>query len=76
MALLASPDTLASPTGWYWNPDTGESYRRYPFFADRVAQLKQRFAPNGQALLIAGCGFGYLVDECVTAGYDAWGGHF
>jgi len=73
VSLIASLELFTSPGGWYWNPDAGTGYRRYPFFADRVAQLKQRFAPNGQALLVAGCGYGYLVDEARTAGYNAWG---
>lgn len=53
----------------YANPP----YSRYPFFQTRIDALKQRFAPTGQKLLIVGCGFGYLVDDAVTAGYDAWG---
>jgi hypothetical protein len=73
VTLLASPALFASPDGLYWNPADGSSYRRYPFFADRVDALKQRFAPNGQALLIAGCAFGYLVDQARQAGYNAWG---
>lgn len=48
-------------------------YGRYPFFQQRVDALKGRFAPNGQKALVVGCGYGYLVDDLVAAGYDAWG---
>lgn len=57
------------PGALYANPP----YSRYPFFQTRIDELKQRFAPTGQKLLIVGCGFGYLVDDAVTAGYDAYG---
>lgn len=45
----------------------------YPFFAERIAALRTRFAPTGQKLAIWGCGFGYLVAKAVAAGYDAFG---
>lgn len=57
----------------YYNPATGQGYRQYPFFQERIDSLKGRFAPNGQKLLVAGCGWGYLVQLAVAAGYDAWG---
>lgn len=56
-------------TGALYDPP----YSRFPFFQTRLDGLKQRFAPSGQKLLVVGCGFGYLVDDAVTAGYDAWG---
>lgn len=49
------------------------AYSRFPFFQSRLDSLKQRFAPTGQKLLVVGCGFGYLVDDLVAAGYDAYG---
>jgi hypothetical protein len=56
--------------GGLYGPDP---YHEYPFFQERVDELIGRFAPNGQKLLVVGCGYGYLVDLCVTAGYDAFG---
>jgi len=52
---------------------TPEGYRRYPHLSKRVNELNQRFAPNGQKLLVAGCAFGFLVDDLVGVGYDAYG---
>lgn len=52
----------------YW-----PGYREYPFFASRLEALRGRFAPAGQKLAICGCGWGYLVEKCVAAGYDAYG---
>lgn len=46
-------------------------YHRYPFFAERAAELSRRFQ-NGK-ILIAGCGWGYLVEDALAAGFDAWG---
>jgi hypothetical protein len=39
----------------------------------RLANLHQRFAPNGQKLLVVGSGWGWLVSLLVTDGYDAYG---
>lgn len=39
----------------------------------RIASLRQRYAPAGQKLAIWGCGWGWLVNLAVTAGYDAYG---
>ena len=49
------------------------SYGTQTTFNRRVNDLQGRFAPNGQKLLIAGCGWGHLVALCRSAGYDAWG---
>lgn len=73
MSLLGSAALFEDPTGLYWTPAEGTGYTRYAFFGMRLDSLKQRFAPNGQKLLVAGCGWGFLVDELLTAGYDAWG---
>lgn len=62
-----------------WVPnqaDWDSAYDLYldgPWFQARVDELTGRFAPAGQKVLVAGAGFGYLVDRLVTAGYDAWG---
>lgn len=53
--------------GLYNNPP----YRRYGYFSRRAADMKGRF-PTGK-ILIAGCGWGYTVDELVKLGFDAWG---
>ncbi len=63
MALLA--DASRFEGGWY------TTYQRYPFFAERAAWIHAQ-VPAGK-LLIAGCGPGYLVDELVKLGRDAWG---
>lgn len=47
-------------------------YQRYPFFGWRAEWLIQRYGTAGK-WLIAGCGWGYLVDELVKLGVDAWG---
>jgi cyclopropane fatty-acyl-phospholipid synthase-like methyltransferase len=51
------------------------SYRRYPFFAERREMVMGRFGNPQSAgkILIAGCGWGYLVEELLTQGYDVWG---
>lgn len=63
MALLA--DASRFEGGWY------SAYQRYPFFAERAAWIHAQ-VPTGK-LLVAGCGPGYLVDELVLLGRDAWG---
>jgi hypothetical protein len=63
MPLLA--DASRFEGGWY------DGYRRYPFFAQRAAWIHAT-VPTGK-LLIAGCGWGYLVDELVKLERDAWG---
>lgn len=47
-------------------------YRRYPFFAWRAKWLVDRYGTAGK-WLVAGCGWGFLVDELVTLGVDAYG---
>lgn len=51
--------------GWYTN------YVRYPFYTTRSFQVRQNFA--GAVILVAGCGFGYMVDQLVSEGRNAWG---
>jgi cyclopropane fatty-acyl-phospholipid synthase-like methyltransferase len=48
------------------------AYRRYPFFAERADFLTRRYPELG-TVLVVGCGWGYLVDELETRGWDAWG---
>src|SRR3989344_51243 len=75
--LIWTEADFEKPGCFYCNPGSPPGvpagYRRYPFFADRLAMLKRRFAPDNQKLLIVGCGYGYLVDLALQAGYDAWG---
>jgi hypothetical protein len=67
-------DATQGATALYYNPSDGSGYPTgSPMFADRVAALKQRVAPTGQKLAIWGCGFGSLVAQAVSAGYDAYG---
>lgn len=57
-------------------PGTGnlyDEYKRFPFFAWRADEIARRFTPSVGKLVIFGCGFGYLVDELVQRGFDAWG---
>ena len=51
---------------WY-----SDVYQRYPFFAERAETIRGRFV--NQSILIAGCGYGYLVDELRALGINAWG---
>ncbi len=64
MAELATQARFENGS-WY------SQYRNYPFFADRAAWVHAQI-PTGK-LLVAGCGPGYLVDELVNLGRDAWG---
>jgi hypothetical protein len=64
VALLADASRFEQG-GWY------SQYRNYPFFAVRAAWIHAT-VPTGK-LLIAGCGWGFLVDELVKLGRDAWG---
>jgi SAM-dependent methyltransferase len=64
MSYLLTPERAAG--GWYTDP------HRYAFYQERIANLRGRVAPPGR-VLVAGCGFGYLVDESRIGGYDAWG---
>lgn len=79
MSLLASRADFEPATpeegaaALYYNPADGQGYRAYPFFQERLDALKGRAAPNGQKLAVWGCGWGYLVQLAVQAGYDAYG---
>jgi len=57
----------------YYQPVDGSGYQQFPFFQTRVTSLRGFAAPNNQKLAVWGCGWGYLVSLCVTAGYDAYG---
>lgn len=72
MSLLATQADYGLPDG---TPGVlySQGYQDFPFFQSRLDSLKQRFAPTGQTLLIAGCGFGYLVNLAINAGYNAFG---
>lgn len=48
------------------------NYHRYPFFAQRADLIRQRY-PNAVRILVAGCGYGFLVDELIQRGVNAWG---
>jgi hypothetical protein len=72
VSLLATIEDFEQG-GLYGHPDGRDTYGRYVMFGMRVTELSHRFAPNGQKLAIWGCGWGYLVDEAVTLGYDAYG---
>jgi SAM-dependent methyltransferase len=51
-----------------------DSYRRYEFFTERKNLLAGRLNNPNLRILIAGCGFGYLVDELISIGYaNVWG---
>lgn len=71
MSLLATQaDFEGGGAGALYN---NPIYYEYPFFQERIDALKGRAAPNNQRLAIWGCGWGYLVQLAVTAGYDAYG---
>lgn len=63
MGLLASWEDFENG-GLY------DQYRRYPFFATRAEHLVEHYEGT---FLIVGCGWGYLVDELLIRGVDAWG---
>lgn len=70
----ATPEEGASAL--YYEPGNADGitgYRDFEAFTERVNQLKQRLAPNGQKAAIWGCGFGYMVRWATDAGYDAHG---
>lgn len=59
---------------WYVDPYKAEGeahYRDYPVFSQRATNIKGRF--NTGKILIAGCGYGYLVKHLLSLGADAWG---
>lgn len=60
--------------GWYFDPNkaVGElDYRDGSHFNARVEFLRARVTTG--KVLIAGCGYGYLVKRLVDLGFDAWG---
>lgn len=72
MALIATQADYEG--GWYFDPTkaVGElDYRDGPHFDPREAFLRGRLASG--KILIAGCGYGYLVKRLVALGLDAWG---
>jgi hypothetical protein len=80
MSLLATQqdfepaNATESASALYYQPADGSGcVIDFPYFQARIDSLKGRFAPNNQKLAIWGCGWGSLVNLCVTAGYDAYG---
>lgn len=72
MGRLASSADFEGPSGLYWEPGTEQGYRRYEFFARRADLILARHGAGGKVLVV-GCGWGFLVDELLARGYDAWG---
>lgn len=66
MSLIATEADFNG--GWYANPN----YTDYPFFAERAAEI-QKFGAAGIHIVVAGCGYGYLVKRLFDLGYNAWG---
>lgn len=57
-------------------PGTGviyDNYTRFPYFAWRADWIASHFATSVGKIVVFGAGFGYLVDELVQRGFDAWG---
>lgn len=80
MARLATAADFEQPGGLYGSqvedsPGSGvfvwSGYKRYPFFAQRAAVIQQQFP--SVSVLVAGCGWGYLVDELRALNMNAWG---
>lgn len=65
MAVMASTARFEQG-GWY------SSYGRYPFFAERAKWADGQTAA-GNKIGVAGCGWGYLVDELRKLNRDAYG---
>lgn len=66
MARLASPADFEAGVLY-------TDYRRYPFFAVRADRIVERF-PTANRILVAGCGWGFLVDELIRRGKtNTWG---
>lgn len=60
----------------YYAPVSGEGYDcegMRTTIQMRIDTLKSRFAPSNQKTAIWGCGWGWLVNLAVQAGYDAHG---
>jgi len=47
-------------------------YERFPYFATRADMIRGRYAATSR-VLIAGCGWGYLVDELFARGISTYG---
>lgn len=47
-------------------------YIKFPFFEQRAEFILQNYSTT-KTILVAGCGWGYLVEELVTRGFDTWG---
>lgn len=82
MSLLATQQDFEPATpeegaaALYYAPVSGEGYDcegMRTTIQMRIDALKGRFAPSNQKLAIWGCGWGWLVNLAVTAGYDAHG---
>ena len=69
MARHATPERFNG--SWYANPP----YQRFQFHGTRAAVANNRFAQiKGSKILVAGCGYGYLVDELARLGFtNAYG---
>lgn len=49
-----------------------DQYRRFDYFAQRADWIKDHY-PEAKTILVAGCGWGFLVEEIGKRGIDAWG---
>lgn len=65
MAVMATV-TRFEQGAWY------SGYTRYPFFADRAAWVSAQ-TPSPNKIGVAGCGWGFLVDELVNLEREAYG---
>ena len=64
MSRHATPERFNG--SWYANPP----YQRFQFHGTRATVANNRFAQiKGSKILVAGCGFGYLVDELIRQGF-------
>jgi hypothetical protein len=67
-------DEIEGADALYYQPADGSGYDRFGSFATRIAAIRAFSPPaKNQELAIWGCGFGYLLDEAVTTGYEAYG---
>jgi hypothetical protein len=67
MAVMATSTRFEGGAGaWY------SSYTRYPFFAERAAWVAAQ-TPASNKIGVAGCGWGFLVDELVVLEREAYG---
>lgn len=65
MAVMATA-TRFEQGAWY------SDYTRYPFFAERAAWVSAQ-TPSPDKIGVAGCGWGFLVDELVSLEREAYG---